>query len=72
MKAPPEGLPPVGGDSKKSMKAIAPHELLRIVKGAYGLAEAPRLWYLRAVELFEGMGMEELKPRSCSRMRRTR
>ena len=55
VKAPPEGLPQVEG-----MSAVAPHELLRIVKGAYGLAEAPRLWYLRAVELLEKMGMEEL------------
>ena len=55
VKAPPEGLPQVDG-----MSAVAPHELLRIVKGAYGLAEAPRLWYLRAVELLEKMGMEEL------------
>ena len=55
IRAPPEGLPEV-----KGMKAVAPHELLRIVKGAYGLAEAPRLWYLRAVELLEKAGMTEL------------
>ena len=30
------------------------------MKGAYGLAEAPRLWYLRAVELLEKAGMKEL------------
>ena len=47
VRATPEGLPEV-----KGMQAIKPYELLRIVKGAYGLAEVPRLWYLRAVELF--------------------
>lgn len=55
VKAPLEGLPAVNG-----MEKIKPHELLRVVKGAYGLAEAPRLWYLRAVELLEKAGMQEL------------
>ena len=52
IRAPPEALPEVRG-----MSTVAPHELLRIVKGAYGLAEAPRLWYLRAIELLEKAGM---------------
>ena len=55
VRAPPEGLPPVQG-----MTEVAPHELLRVVKGAYGLAEAPGLWYLRALELLEKAGMKEL------------
>ena len=33
---------------------------MRIVKSAYGLPEAPRLWYLRAVELLEEGGMQEV------------
>ena len=55
VKAPPEGLPAVDG-----MKAVRPQELMRIVKSAYGLPEAPRLWYLRAVELLEEGGMQEV------------
>ncbi|CAJ1408326.1 unnamed protein product [Effrenium voratum] len=55
VKAPPEGLPAVDG-----MKAVRPHELMRIVKSAYGLPEAPRLWYLRLVELLEEGGMQEV------------
>ena len=55
IRAPGERLP-----EAKGINAVAPHELLRIVKGAYGLAEAPRLWYLRAVELLEKAGMVEL------------
>ena len=42
------------------MKAVRPHELMRIVKSAYGLPEAPRLWYLCAVELLEEGGMQEV------------
>ena len=30
-------------------------------KGAYGLAEAPRLWYLRARELLQKCGCQELR-----------
>lgn len=33
---------------------------MRIVKSAYGLSEAPRLWYLRAVELLTAVGMTEV------------
>ena len=54
-RAPPEGLP--GTDSSAPVK---PYELMRIVKSAYGLAEAPRLWYLRAVEILQLVGMVEL------------
>eukprot|EP00971_Amphidinium_carterae_P165906 3288565-Amphidinium_carterae.1 len=33
---------------------------MRILKSAYGLTEAPRLWYLRARELLVGLGWREL------------
>lgn len=33
---------------------------MRIVKSAYGLSEAPRLWYLRAKKLLLEAGFEEL------------
>ena len=47
-RAPKEGFPAVG--SEPAVKAF---ELLEILKSAYGLAEAPRLWYLRVLELLE-------------------
>ena len=47
---PKEGLPGV------------PHgSLLKMVKGTYGLREAPRLWYLRAKEVFMEAGAEEMQ-----------
>ncbi len=42
-RAPADGLPAAGGWPR-----IDPYRLLRILKGAFGLTEAPRLWYLRA------------------------
>ena len=33
---------------------------MNIVKGAYGLREAPRLWYLKAREVITSCGFEEL------------
>ena len=56
VRAPAEGLPAVEGE-----KAVRPRGLLEILKGAYGLAEAPRLWYLRARELLAQCGFEELR-----------
>ena len=50
MRPPPEGLP-----------GVPPGSLLKIVKGAYGLREAPRLWYLKAREVLMECGFEELK-----------
>lgn len=35
-------------------------ELLRVCKSAYGLSEAPRLWYLRATELLVEIGFKEI------------
>ena len=35
--------------------------LLKLVKGAYGLREAPRLWYLKAREILLEAGFEELQ-----------
>ena len=45
-KAPPDGLPAAEG-----WKAIRPYQLLQVLKRAYGLTEAPRLWYLRARQI---------------------
>jgi len=33
---------------------------MRVLKCAYGLTEAPRLWYLRAKQLLESIGFVEL------------
>ena len=55
MRPPPEGLP-----------GVPPGSLLKIVKGAYGLREAPRLWYLKAREVILSCGFEELQTaRAC-------
>ena len=56
IKAPAEGLPAVLDEGP-----IAPFELLLLCKSAYGLSEAPRLWYLRAKELLEELGFIELE-----------
>ena len=55
--APMDGLPacPQLGE-----KAVAPGELLHVCKSAYGLSEAPRLWYLRATELLVEVGFREI------------
>ena len=57
IRAPMDGLPacPQLGE-----KAVSPGELLRVCKSAYGLSEAPRLWYLRATELLEEVGFREI------------
>ena len=57
-RAPKEGLPAV-----KNVK-VAPYALLRVLKGAYGLTDAPRLWYLRAREKLQAIGFVEL---TCAR-----
>ena len=44
-KAPPEGRRT--SRCVDSMPPVRPYELMRLVKSAYGLSEAPRLWYLR-------------------------
>ena len=54
-RAPREGLPAVD-----STPAVRPFGLLKILKGAYGLTEAPRLWYLKAKGLLESIGAKEL------------
>ena len=58
VRAPKEGL---GGNETDKVR---PYALLRLLKGAYGLTEAPRLWYLRARELLHDIGFEEIK---CAR-----
>lgn len=55
VKAPSDGLP-----ATSISKEIAPYALLRVFKSAYGLSEAPRLWYLRAAQLLEECGLVEL------------
>ena len=55
-RAPKEGLPVVEG-----AEAVRPYGLLEVLKGAYGLTDAPRLWYLRARELLPNIGFIELK-----------
>lgn len=59
VRAPRDGLPAVDG-----FPPVVPGRLLEHLKGAYGLTEAPRLWYLRARELLLSLGWEELK---CAR-----
>ncbi len=59
IRAPRDGPPTATG-----RPAARPRELLEVLKGAYGLAEAPRLWYLRARELLIEIGFVEL---SCAR-----
>ena len=58
-KAPREGLPAAEG-----WEAVPPFSLLRLLKGAYGLTEAPRLWYLRARQILTKLGFEEIR---CAR-----
>ena len=59
MRAPKDGLPAVDGADK-----IPPYALLWLLKGAYGLTEAPRLWYLRARQILSEIGFVELR---CAR-----
>ena len=54
-RGPPDGLPSVNG-----RPAVKPYQLMQVLKGAYGLTEAPRLWYLRARELLVEIGFVEL------------
>ena len=56
VRAPRDGLPAVEGWPR-----IRPYKLLKLLKGAYGLTEAPRLWYLRAKEILERLGFEEIR-----------
>ena len=55
IRAPRDGLP-----ATADAEAITPLRIMEVVKGAYGLAEAPRLWYLRAPKLLEQAGFKEL------------
>lgn len=55
VRSPVDGLP---GTSETA--PIPPLALLRVLKSAYGLAEAPRLWYLRAAQLLQECGLKEL------------
>lgn len=55
VRAPKEGLP-----ATEDSTTVGPYELMQVVKSAYGLSEAPRLWYLRACELLQQVGMTEI------------
>ena len=55
VKAPSDGLP-----ATDTTDAIQPYAVLQILKSAYGLAEAPRLWYLRAAALLEECSLVEV------------
>ena len=56
-RAPREGLPAI---QEERWPRIRPLALILVIKGAYGLTEAPRLWYLRAREILAGIGFVEL------------
>ncbi len=55
IKPPKEGLP-----------GIREGQVLRLNKGAYGLANAPRLWWRRIRSILESVGMTELKLLPCT------
>ena len=55
VRAPEEGLPPARGEPP-----VEPFELLQILKSAYGLTEAPRLWYLPASRTIQKTPLKEL------------
>ena len=55
VRAPEGGLPAVEGHP-----AVQAGELLRVLKSAYGLTEAPRLWYLKAVREIEATPLKEM------------
>jgi hypothetical protein len=56
VRGPVDGLPSVNG-----IQRVRPYKLMKVLKGAYGLTEAPRLWYLRARELLvDEIGFIEL------------
>ena len=56
IRGPEDGLPA----TTKTVK-IQPYALMRVLKSAYGLAKAPRLWYLQAAQYMVECGMEELE-----------
>ena len=48
-------------DLKEGLPGVPKGSLIKLVKGAYGLREAPRLWYLRAKDILKDAGFEELQ-----------
>ena len=58
IRAPKEGFPAL---PERGMPAVEPGTLMQILKSAYGLTEAPRLWYLRMKHDMESCGFTELK-----------
>ena len=55
VRAPAEGLP-----AARNLPAIKSLQLLKILKSAYGLTEAPRLWYMRANRDLQKTPLQEL------------
>ena len=56
VKAPVDGLP-----AARRLKDIKPHQLMKVPKSIYGLAESPRLWCMQATENMEELKHKELK-----------
>ena len=56
VRVPMTGLPATG-----NLPEVEPYASLRMSKYAFGLIDAPRLWYLRARELVIAIGFEEFK-----------
>ncbi|CAE7864387.1 TY1B-PL [Symbiodinium microadriaticum] len=50
----------------RDLKGAGAQELWLVLRSAYGLAEAPRLWYERAKELLKDCGFEELSFALCT------
>ena len=46
---------------REGLPGVPPGCLIKVIKGIYGLKEAPRLWYLRARSTLLAAGWEELK-----------
>ena len=46
---------------KEGLAGVEPGSLIKMVKGVYGLREAPRLWYKKAREAILDAGWEELQ-----------
>ena len=44
----------------RDLKCVNPAVLWKILKSAYGLSEAPRLWYIQAKDLLKKCGFEEI------------
>ena len=50
----------MGSGQNKQMEEVTGGQLFRVLKSAYGLTEAPRLWYLKACKLLAQTPLKEL------------